>query len=291
MINKKRGKPYDLLVLEALKKRMTLEQKYHVRYMNLSKGYGGECCLDGITDKMKHCIVLKDLSFTIGGVDVQLDTMIITSKTVVLCEVKNYEGEYLYREECLYKLDSKIEIYNPLLRLPRSKLLLKQLFKELNFGHIPVEAVLVYVNPSFSLYEAPYFSHLVLPTNIKSYFEQVEKNLEPLTHAHTILANKLYSLNQPKKYEDNLPQYRYEKLKKGMICLNCNSFIESLAPRHQSICCEQCGHKERVQEAIKRHVKEYQILFPERKVAVSAIKVWCGGMIPEKRIRQVLKNK
>ena len=291
MMTQKRGKPYDLLVLESLKNRMTLEHKYHVRYVNLSKGYGGESCLDDRIDKIKHCIVLKDLSFTIGGVDVQLDTVIITSKGVILCEVKNYEGEFVYREESLYKLDSKIEIYNPLLRLPRSKLLLKQVLKELNYGHMPVEAVLVYVNPNFSLYEAPYFSHLVLPTNINSYFEQVEKNLEPLTHAHTILADKLCSLNQPKKYEDNLPQYKYEMLKKGMICLNCNSFIESLAPRHQSICCEQCGSREKVQEAIERHVKEYQFLFPERKVAVSAIKEWCGGMVPEKRIRQVLKKK
>lgn len=175
-MTQKRGKPYDLLVLESLKNRMTLEHKYHVRYVNLSKGYGGECCLDDRIDKIKHCIVLKDLSFTIGGVDVQLDTVIITSKEVILCEVKNYEGEFVYREESLYKPDSKIEIYNPLLRLPRSKLLLKQVLKELNYGHMPVEAVLVYVNPNFSLYEAPYFSHLVLPTNINSYFEQVEKN-------------------------------------------------------------------------------------------------------------------
>lgn len=290
MNSQKRGKPYHLLVLESLKNRMTLENKYYVRYLNLMKGHEGEGCLDAVTDKMRNCIVLKDLFFTINGVDVQIDTAIITSKKVILCEVKNYVGEFVYRKESLYKIDSKIEIYNPLLRLPRSKLLVKQLLSELDYGHIPVETVLIYVNPNFSLYEAPYFPHLILPTHIKSYFEQVEKDLEPLALAQTSLAKKLCRLNQPKQYADNVPQYQYETLKKGVTCLNCNSFIESLTPRYQSICCEQCGKEERVQDTIRRHVKEYQLLFPERKVAVSAIKRWCGGVIPEKRIRQVLKK-
>lgn len=281
----RRKKPYSLLVFEALKKRMKLEKKDYYRFLNLLKGYEGEYSFDLVIDRLTGCIILKDLSLTMNGVDFQIDTLIITPEAVILYEVKNYEGEYIYHEEFLYKVDSKIEVINPLLRLTRSKLLLKQLLKQLHFGNLPVRGIVVFVNPNFTLYEAPQLETLIMPTNIESHVEQIQKELGDLPKSCTVLADQLSNLNHPENHYHDLPQYEYDTLQKGMTCMQCESFVKVIEQRSRSMTCKKCGCKELMGKAIIRHAQELQLLFPERKLTISAVQDWCGGLPSSKRIQ------
>lgn len=54
----------------------------------------------------------------------QIDSLIITHEKVYLYEIKNYEGDYFYQADKLYK-KPRFEIINPLHQLSRSKALLR----------------------------------------------------------------------------------------------------------------------------------------------------------------------
>ncbi len=91
----------------------------------------------------------------------QIDSLIITSGTIYFFEIKNYESDYYYESDRFYK-NPKTEITNPLHQLSRSELLLRQLIQSIGFN-IPVSASVVFINPEFTLYQAPLnkplFSH------------------------------------------------------------------------------------------------------------------------------------
>lgn len=203
--------------------------------------------------------------------------------------MKNYEGEFIYREESLYKINSKLEIINPLYRLTRSKLLFKQLLKELGYGHFSVEAYIVFINPNFTLYEAPHLPNLLRLSNLERHFKQIDVGLVPLKDDHQLLASKLCAQINPDNLDYNLPEYGYDSLEKGTSCLKCGRFIGKTVDKHYT--CKSCGHQEPSNAAVFRHIQEYQRLFPTQKVTVSMIYDWCGRVPSRNRIRSVLQSR
>lgn len=285
MLYKPRTRSTELIVLELLSHRMNLTSKDHRHYINLKKGYDGEMQFDNLTEKLQcDCLIVNDLLLEINKTTFQIDSLIITQGIVHFFEVKNVEGDYYCESDKMYKKPRK-EIINPLLQLNRSESLLSQLLTSQGFNH-PIEASVVFINPTFTLYQAPLDKPIIFPTQIKRHMNQLNSNPSALTSKHKKLADHLVALNITDSPFERLPSYNYDQLSKGITCPKCHSFSTFIANR--KCLCKDCGHAELAGDAIMRSVKEFKILFPYEKVTTNVIYDWCRVVSSKQRIRKIL---
>lgn len=287
MIYKSRSESAELLILDSLNKRMSLTEKDKQHYLVLRKGYEGEVLFDSMTEKLEcQCLILNDLLLRINHTVFQIDALIITSETVHIFEVKNFEGDYYYEDDKLY-LTNKKEVTNPLPQLSRSETLLRQLFLHLGY-HSSINGKVIFINPEFSLFQAPLGKPLILPTQVKRFLNRVNKTPSKLNGKHKLLAENLNSLHLTKSPYQQLPNYSYDEVRKGIICDRCHSF-EVIVEGKRCICGD-CREEEKLSTAVMRSVAEYKLLFPERNLTTNEIYQWCKVVDSKRRIRRILER-
>ncbi|WP_244671204.1 nuclease-related domain-containing protein [Bacillus sp. NTK034] len=228
------------------------------------------------------CIIINDLLLENGSTHFQIDTLLITGGTIFIFEVKNYEGDYYIENERWYSLLSRTEIKNPLLQLQRSETLLRGLLKEFGY-HLPIKSHLIFINPGFQLYQAPINIPAVFPSQLKRFLEKLKNIPNAVKSRNPKLAEQLNARCLKENPYVWIPEFTYGQLRKGIICSTCTSF---LAPFTQGyLKCGECGLKEKVDNAVLRCVKEFRVLFPDRKITTNAIVDWCGGIGSGKVVR------
>lgn len=281
---KTRCESEELLKLRYLNRRMTLTEKDKSYYLVKEKGYEGELIFDAHISRLTdNFITLNDLLFEVNNQHLQIDSLMIKQHSIFPFEVKNYEGDYYIKNDKWYSI-SETPITNPILQMERSETLLCRLLQQL--GYTSINPNLVFVNPNFHLYHAPMHKQIVFPTQIDRFLGALDKQPSTLNDSHFILANRLLSLHISKSPFSKVPEYKYEKLRKGNLCSKCLSF--NLVVLNHNLVCLDCGCKESVSSAILRSVKEHMLLFPERKVTTAGISEWCGIFNTKKAIRKVL---
>jgi hypothetical protein len=284
---KPRMKSKELRVLGSLNARMELSSKDKQHYAYLVKGYQGEVVFDQLTSKLENDLyVLNDLCLEHNKSFFQIDTLVIAQHTIYPYEVKNYEGDYRYESGNFYPKLSKDDIKNPLDQLKRSKSLLRPLLKNLGF-HLPIEGVVTFVNPHFTLYQAPLNEPIIHPTQLNNLMRKLNEIPSKLTNRHKMLADQLISMHQTESPYTRFPPYSYEQLQKGIICAKCHSLISSVQGK-MKIVYDKCGHEETVDSAVLRCVEELVLLFPDIKITTNVVYEWCGGVGSRKLIRRVL---
>lgn len=282
---KSRSESAELLILNSLNARMNLSDNDRQRYFNLNKGYQGEILFDSLTTKLEcECYILNDLLLKQNNTTFQIDSLIIHSETIYLFEVKNFEGDYYYESDRLYK-KPKSEMTNPLNQLNRSESLLRQLLQNLGYN-LPISASIVFINPDFTLYQAPLNKPFIFPTQISRYFKNLNTIPSKLQKKHKMLADHFISLHIKTSPFEQLPSYDYDQLKKGITCIKCTSF--SISVEGKKCVCKECGHEEMIETAIMRNVKEYKLLFPNRKITTNVIHEWCNEIKSKRIISNIL---
>ncbi|WP_449538768.1 nuclease-related domain-containing protein [Ferdinandcohnia sp. Marseille-Q9671] len=285
MIFKPRTKSDELIVFEILNTRTDFSSKDRQYFTNLKKGYEGELLFDSLTEKLQcECLILNDLLLEVNNTTFQIDTLILIDGKINFYEVKNFEGDYYYESNKLFK-KPKHEVSNPILQLSRAESLLNQLLRS-HGCQLPIDASVVFINPNFTLYQAPLNLQAILPTQINNYIKTQNKITSKLNEKHQKIANLLLSLHITKSPYNKIPRYTYEQLRKGITCELCQSF--SILIEGRKYLCEECRHKELVSNAVLRAVNEYQILFPEQKISTNIIYDWCRVVPTKKWIRQIL---
>ncbi|GAB3796362.1 nuclease-related domain-containing protein [Virgibacillus kimchii] len=288
MILKPRTKPSELLTLEYLNTRMTLSPKDKLYYLSLKKGFEGEKNFDLWTEKLQcECIILNDLLLKVNNTTFQIDALIITADKTYLYEVKNFEGEYIFdpRTNKFFIIKSKQEIINPLHQLERCESLLNQLMLKHSFNPT-IKGDVVFINDEFTLYQAPPDEPIIFLSQLNKHFKQLNAISAPLSRHHFLLAEKLQALHITDPSYKQIPSYNYEQLHKGITCRKCNSF--SIRMKKISLSCKTCGYEEAIAEAVMQMTKEYQLLFPEKKVTASAIQDWCQVVKSKRTIANIL---
>lgn len=283
---KGRTEPKILLFLRILNKREGLPKDAQKYYLNQEKGYQGEVQFDSLTEKLEsNCYILNDLQLEVNNTSFQIDTVAIFEGTIYVLDVKNYEGEFLYALDIFKTVNGK-EIKNPLNQLQKSQSMFRQLLQilGLNFN---VEAYVIFINPEFTLHQAPMDLPFIYPTKLNRFLKQL--NTQPShinNHQHKKLADKLVSMHKSASPYIQIPPYHYDQLKKAITCKTCNSF--SVVVKGHFIVCNNCGYKEVVEAAVLRNVEEIKLLFPERKITTAGVYDWCGIIGCKKRIRRIL---
>ncbi|MEH7746483.1 NERD domain-containing protein [Neobacillus drentensis] len=198
---------------------------------------------------------------------------------------KNYSGDYFYDFEGFHKISGP-DITNPLDQIGRSKLLLRQLLKSLGYN-IPIEPSVIFINPEFTLYQAPLNQPIIYPTQINAYMKEFDRTPSKLNERHKKLADRLISLHSNKSpYITRVPIYEYRSVSKGVICSKCNCFM---APGGDKVlACIKCGDIETIESAVIRSVAELMFLFPDIKITTGLVFEWCGAILSKKIIRRIL---
>jgi hypothetical protein len=265
---------------------MILSSKDKKQYLNLKKGYQGEVMFDQLTGKLQNALyILNDLCLETNNSVFQIDTLIISQETIYPFEVKNYEGDYYYDSGSFYSKLSKEEIKNPLDQLKRSKLLLRHLLKNLGI-YLPIEGYVTFVNPEFTLYQAPLNAPIIHPTQLNCLMKKLNEIPSKLNGRHKKLADQLISMHQTESPYTRFPPYNYDQLQKGIICAECPSFVTSVGEK--KIVCDKCRREETVESAVLRSVDELKLLFPNKKITTNGVHEWCKVIESKKQIRRIL---
>jgi ribosomal protein S27AE len=286
MAVKSRSESNELIIMKALNTRSNLSPKEKKYYFKLDKGYQGELMFDQLTEMLQSdMLVINDLCLEINDSVFQIDTLILAQDILYPFEVKNYSGNYYYDSEGFHKLSGS-DITNPLDQIKRSKLLLRQLLQNLGFN-IPVEPSVIFINPEFTLYQAPLNQPIIYPTQLNDFMKKFDMTPSKLNDRHKKLANRLISLHSNESpYTTRLPTYEYRNLRKGIVCTKCNSFMVSGGEK--VVVCEKCGYVESNESAILRSVAELKFLFPDKKITTNGIFEWCRVIESRKMIRRIL---
>ncbi|WP_243355401.1 nuclease-related domain-containing protein [Bacillus litorisediminis] len=282
---KRRTETSELQILSFLNSRMSFSEKEKQFYYYLKKGVEGEVLFDSLTEKLQcDCIIINDLLLKLNNTTFQIDCIIITGENIHFFEVKNYDGDYYYEAGRFYK-KPKSEVADPLNQLSRTESLFRQFLQNLGFN-IPINAFVVFINPEFTLFQAPLNKPLILPTQINRYLNKVNSPATKLNQKHKTLANKLVSQHIEDSPYTQLPSFHYEQLQKGIICNKCCCI--SVSVKGRACLCESCEHKEPVSDAVMRSIKEIKLLFPNKKITTNLIHDWCKVVGSKKRISRIL---
>lgn len=286
MIYKFRTEREELTILRSLNARMELPKEDKMNYLRLKKGYEGEVIFDSLTEKLAcDCYILNDLLLELNGSKFQIDTVIIQNP-IYLFDVKNHEGDYVYENGDFHLKNEKL-LNNPLVQLKRCDSLLRQLLQKYGFK-LQVDSSLVFINPTFTLYQAPKNEPIIYPTQVNRLMTKLNMLTGKLNERHKKLAELLVSLHKKESPYSRVPPYHYEKLKKNLICCSCQSFSVTL--KGKKVNCNDCGFVEDLDTAVLRSVRELKLLFPNLKLTTALVHEWCGEMISKETIRRILNK-
>ncbi|PYF04758.1 nuclease-related domain-containing protein [Ureibacillus chungkukjangi] len=287
LLFKHRTESIELIILSFLNRRMELSKTDQQLYYNLRKGYEGELMFDALTKNLtSDCLVLNDLVFKTNNQNFQIDSLIIMKNQIYLLEIKNFSGDHFYKSNDRLH-NTRKEITNPLIQLCRSETLLRQMLIKLN-TNIPIQAYVIFINPEFTMYQAPMEKPFIFPGQLNRFFKKLNTDTAKLTPQQTELAEALLSLHLQENPYQQLPTYNYQEVKKGIACSNCQSFDMQIIGRKCR--CMTCGVIELFDTAVARTVNEYKILFPNEKVTTNKMIEWCNITPSKQRIQRSLKK-
>lgn len=286
MLLKERSEPEELVILRYLDTRMKLDDKNKHHLSNLEKGYEGEAKFDQLAVKIEEeRYIINDLLLEINNSYFQIDTLIISQGMIHLLDIKNYEGNCYLESDKLYNVTTGREYKNPLIQLSRSEGLFRLLLQNLKLNFL-VEASMIFINPEFTLYQAPMNQPFILPTQVQAFIRGLNNSPSKLNDSHKRLAQKLISLHKTKNPYVALPAYKYEQLEKGIYCESCKSFATSIIKRE--VVCSRCGYHERTDSAIIRVAEEFRRLFPEKILTTQSLYDWCRINVSNRTISRIL---
>ncbi|HJV46899.1 MAG TPA: nuclease-related domain-containing protein, partial [Bacillota bacterium] len=211
----------------------------------------------------------------------------ISQGVIHLLDIKNYQGDYYLESDKLFSVTTGSEFKNPVIQLKRSETLFRQLLQNLKQSYL-VEALVVFINPEFTLYHSPMDQPIILPSQVNRFLNGLNKTPSKLNDRHNKIAQNLISLHQENNPFSIIPEFNYDQLRKGVTCTKCASF--SLIVQGKTCICKECGHKELVSTAVIRSSKEFQLLFPTQKITANSIHEWCRIVESKKRIGSILGN-
>src|SRR5690625_5186499 len=149
------------------------------------------------------------------------------------------------------------------MHLKRSEFLLRQLFNHLEYAY-EIKQYIIIINNIFLLYQAPLYARLIFRPQLHRIIKKVNTNALPVVDEQKQLAQQLMANTINKSAYERLPDYDYNKLKKGITCLSCSAFLS--AHGIKTFKCKQCGLKERIPSAILRNTVDFNMLFPNERI-------------------------
>ncbi|GAA0358529.1 hypothetical protein GCM10008932_09050 [Alkalibacterium iburiense] len=275
--------------LSYLNDRMKLDNENRQKLVRLRKGDEGEKAFLKMFESLYEGEGILFYNFRASYQDspIQIDFLFISAQSIYMYEVKNYQGSYVQSGDKFRSLSGS-QFLNPSVQLTRTHNHFSHMLKELSCT-TPIQPFVVFVNPEFTLYEAPVEDPFLFPGQLSSHFKLLNQRSDTIRKSQQRLVEKL--LEESKKeatFERKLPTYHFEQLKKGLICYNCGSF--ALRNNSKNSLCTSCGRTCSLNDLILAHITEFQTLFPHEKLTRNSLYEWCGMEVGERRLWKLLKS-
>ena len=130
---------------------------------------------------------------------------------------------------------------------------MRRLLQDLGWN-FTIEPYIVFINPDFYLYQAPLDLPIIFPGQIKQFFNNnTNVELSKLNDKHLKLAKQLLSCHLESSPYKKIPEYNYDQLHKGIICVNCHSLLVDINVatfKERTLVCSKCSCRERVESAV-----------------------------------------
>lgn len=277
--------------LELLHKRKVLDEKLQKTYVSEQSGHIGERFFaQYLTDELKiEPIIVFDFRFIVNGSECQIDCLLIFQNECVLIEVKNYSGQYLFNTGNMYFYPSEKKLLKqPLVQITRAKDMLRELFKELDI-RMNISERVVFTNPNFYMFNVGPNEPFTFYGNLKNFIYELNQKPVSLRDYHSRILEKLNAVRLMSSSYSHKIKYEYETFSKGIPCMKCKGWMKTIGIHgRKNIKCDRCDRVEQIEHAVFRVIKEFNFLFPERKITVSLITDWIDGVVSEYKIREVL---
>ncbi|MHC0036964.1 nuclease-related domain-containing protein [Pseudoneobacillus sp. C159] len=192
---KARTESDELLFLRYSNSRTQLTAD-EVSYLHhLEKGFAGEKRFDELAKGLtKEWLFVNDLLMNSSKSTFQTDAIGIPNDRIHVFEVKNNEDDYYYDNGEMRTIKNDILINNPFDQVKRIDSLLRRLLHDLGLNY-SVETHLIFVNPEFTLLQAPKDLSIIYPTQIPRFFRMLNSLSCKTKDKHYHLAEKLMSLH------------------------------------------------------------------------------------------------
>lgn len=275
------------LLLSILDGRSPLTEELQQYLYHLDRGYTGERIFDEVlTGLTCDHLILRDLRLRLDNNFFQIDTLLISGKQVIVFELKNWGGNFEYRNGQFVSVRSNKPYKNPMEQLGRCVANLDYLLKKWQFN-FEVMGRVVFIDPSFYLYNTPLDQPFLFVAHLDEWVRGLNRYSGWVGESHQRLAEKLIACDSPAKIDyDILPSYSMSSLQKGITCGTCHSFLIEVVG--QRVCCLECGGKEKAALTIARLAHELELLFPNERLTSSRIQVYSGNKFSRRRIGRSL---
>lgn len=235
-------------------------------------------------------ITLFDYRFSLDGDERQIDCLLIYQDEIMILEVKNYKGRYLFDKKIMSFLNGTHLDSQPFLQIITTKNKLRTHLNNLGIG-MKISEQIVFTNTQFYLYNVGPTEPVTFYATLDLFLENLNKKRCDLTDYHYSMAKKLWHARTViSSYEKQLT-YEYDTMEKGVVCSPCGgwlTFQDNSSQKYMK--CNMCNALELVEDAILRSIHEFIFLFPERQVTVSVMSEWTNYVVSGYRIRAILSK-
>lgn len=229
-------------------------------------GYKGERTIIEYLEKYgkNHWIAIPNLWMDYYGL-FEIDLALFTSHKVYTLEIKNYFGDFVFKNGISYLNDIQLTT-NPLFQARRAQSNLQEIFRRKNMN-IPVEGSLIFagIDNYVEIQTEITDLNLVIRTELLHFIKNIIKEEEnykgkPIDWYKTIPQLGDYEVSNPffsKPYTAN----DLQKVQKGILCRSCQQYNVQIGKQY--VTCN-CGYVELREEAIVRTLHELATLIFDR---------------------------
>ncbi|MCG1010004.1 NERD domain-containing protein [Salinicoccus sp. ID82-1] len=286
MFMTERHESKEQLFYEVLEKRCALHDGEAKRLKILRQGLEGERIYDRLWDEVGHAdlMIFRDIWMRIENAVLQIDALVVTDGKLIVNEIKNYSGRYMYEDGTWYVNNFQIS-EDPLAQLSRTAGKLVRL-KYLDQKQFDAEKKVVFVNPDFNLTTSSVEGrkHIVDRSLLKHYLRDIARSHSGQNASELASAIHQYMTEDPM----TVPEVETGRIRAGFYCGRCNAFDLELEPFRTR--CILCGHLETVEYQTVRAIIDFANLFPEQGITKHNLRWITGGEVGDRRMERYLNK-
>lgn len=277
-------------ILHIRRRQETVEDNYRLK--RLEAGELGENILLNYLENYgeEDWIVIQNIWLNNGG-PFEGDLILLTNCACYLFEVKNYSSHLIY-ENGVTKINNQIISGNPINQARRNTINLQDICKMYSDKVEVYGALILIGEDNYAEIKSEISDIDIIQRNQIKYYIQKIAEKEKIYNKQPI--NKKRLLNHLEKFEmdryykpEQIEKDVIEGLRKGINCLNCNSF--NIDIRRKRVRC-LCGFSEEREMAIFRTICEYGVLSFNENLQTGALTDFFGNQISKTSIHNVLKK-
>lgn len=272
--------------LRALKWRLPLNVDFENYLNRLKRGFHGENEFSKKLAAYNEYAHVYDFTFEIDGSTRQIDALLLLNNECIIFEVKNYMGDFIYKDDEFYTYHTMQKISSPIRQLDDAAEKFLELLYRLGIRR-SVRKFVVFINKEFHLYQAPDHRSIITRPQLRRVLNNLTKHQRPANSTTLKLKDTLLKLN----IKDTRPAkvlYQYDDLKKGLFCYRDGAVLENY--NRETLVCPVCRSKTSIKDAVLQSAQDFNALFPREKLTVPALYDFSGGLLSKYNLRKALSR-